>query len=118
MGNQRFCSRVVRPVAARQLNQLVEASKGTNETLFVKFASAFCGACQQSRVAIDAALQRTQKCINIVELDSDIADAAADGFGVKDLPTLVAIKGGKVVGKVAGLQEPQGYQKFFDKHQG
>lgn len=115
MGSK-FCSRVVRPVASGQLSQLVAASRGSGQTLFVKFASAFCAACQESRKAMDAAMQKTQKCLNVVELDSDVADSTADQFKVKALPTLVAIRNGEVVGKVEGVQESVGYQRFFEKH--
>ena len=118
MGPSKFCARVVRPIAASQLNSVIAASHGSHETVFVKFASAFCDACKQSRIAIDMALKRTQKCVNIVELDSDIADATADGFHVKALPTVIAIKDGKVVGKVEAALEAAGYQKFFEKHTG
>jgi thioredoxin-like negative regulator of GroEL len=119
MANPRFCSRVVRPVAAPQLQQMVEASKAhPKEVLFVKFASAFCSACQESRKAIDAALKSTDGCVNVVELDSDVASTTADSFGVKELPTLVAMKGGKVVGKMIGASEPQAYVRFFHKHEG
>jgi|GEM_PF-313725 len=111
------CSRVVIPVAAPQLQQLVEQSRANpTQTLFVKFASAFCGACKASRPAIDAALRSSQRCIKVVELDSDVNDSAADRFGVRSLPTMVAFRGGKVVGKVEGAQDPQGYIKFFHKH--
>jgi thioredoxin-like negative regulator of GroEL len=83
-----FCARVVRPVAAPQLQQLVEQSRrNPSSTLFIKFASAFCEACKASRSAIDQALRASDKCLDVVELDSDIADAAADQFGVRSLPT-------------------------------
>jgi len=111
------CARIVRPIAAPQLKQLVDQSRAhPNETLFVKFASAFCGACKASKPAIDQALRMSQKCHNVVELDSDVADATADGFNVKALPTMIAMKGGRVVGKMEGSQEPAAYQRFFAKH--
>lgn len=114
-----YCPRVVRPVAALQLRQLVEQSKANPAmTLFVKFASAFCGACKQSRPAIDQALRMSQQCHNVVELDSDVADSTADQFGVKALPTMVAMKGGKVVAKMEGSQEAQKYLRFFTQHSG
>lgn len=114
-----YCARVVRPVASPQLKQLIEQSRGNpHMTLFIKFASAFCGACKQSRQAIDQALRTAPKCLDVVELDSDVADATADGFGVKALPTMVAVRGGKVVGKVEGAQEASGYLRFFQKHTG
>jgi thioredoxin-like negative regulator of GroEL len=117
MATNRFCSRMVRPVAAPQLRQMVEASKANPKaTLFVKFASAFCSACQESRKSIDTALKATDKCLDIVELDADVADTTADSFGVKEMPTLVAMKGGKVVGKMIGASEPQAYVRFFHKH--
>jgi len=113
----KYCARIVRPIAAPQLKQLVDQSKANpNATLFVKFASAFCGACKASKPAIDQALRMSQKCHNVVELDSDVADATADGFGVKALPTMIAMKGGRVVGKMEGSHEPAAYQRFFAKH--
>lgn len=111
-----FCPRIVRPVAAPQLKQLVAAAR--NRTLFVKFASAFCSACTESRAAIDTALKRSASCLDVVELDSDVADSTADGFGVKALPTLVAIRDGKVLGKMEGAQAPEAYARFFAKHGG
>lgn len=119
MAGSNYCARVVKPVAAPQLRQLVEQSRSNPAmTLFVKFASAFCGACKQSRVAIDQALRAAPRCLDVVELDSDVADSTADGFGVKALPTMVAVRGGKVVGRMEGAQEAQGYLRFFQKHTG
>ena len=71
------------------------------------------------RAALDAARDRWLALgLDVVEIDSDVADAAADGFGVKALPTMVAMRGGKVVGKVEGAQEASGYLRFFAKHAG
>jgi thioredoxin-like negative regulator of GroEL len=114
-----YCPRVVRPVAAPQLRQLVEQSKANpTATFFVKFASAFCGACKESKPAIDAALRMSQKCHNVVEIDSDVNDSVADQHGVKALPTMVAMRGGKVVAKMEGAQDPQKYLRFFTQHSG
>ena len=109
-----YCPRVVKPVAAGQLSALVGSAK-PGETLFVKFASAFCGACQASRHSIDTALKQSKDCVNVVELDSDVADVVADSYGVKNLPTMVAVREGKVVGRMEGSGEPAAYLKFFAK---
>jgi thioredoxin-like negative regulator of GroEL len=114
-----YCTRVVRPVAAPQLKQLVEQSRANPAaTVFIKFASAFCGACKASKPAIDQAMRASQKCLDVVEIDSDVADSVADGFGVKALPTMVAMRGGKVVGRMEGSAEASGYTRFFAKHSG
>lgn len=110
------CPRIVRPVASPQLQQLVEASKKSRDVFFIKFASAFCGACQESKKALDAAMKTSRGCHNVVELDSDINASTADSFGVKALPTLVAVKHGQVIGKMEGARDPAAYVKFFEKH--
>jgi thioredoxin-like negative regulator of GroEL len=107
------CARFVRTIAGQQLGKIVEGTKD-GRTVFVKFASAFCGACQESKKSIAEALTKT--CADVVELDADVAPSVADANKVSDLPTLIAFRNGKAVGRLKGAEAPEKYVAFFEKH--
>ena len=107
------CPRQPRIIAGRQLDKVVEGTK-SGETVFVKFASAFCGACQESKKSIAEALSHT--CADVVELDADVAGDTADAHHVENMPTLIAFRGGKAVARLEGAETPEKYKQFFDRY--
>jgi thioredoxin-like negative regulator of GroEL len=109
------CTRFVRPIAGMQLPKVVEQTKD-GRTVFVKFASQFCGACQESKAAISEALGQT--CAEVMELDADVAGNVADAHKVENLPTVIAFRNGKAVARLDGAETPAKYKAFFEKHQG
>lgn len=110
-----FCRRTVGIIAGQQLNGLIEQTKG-GKTKFVKFASAFCGACQESKKSIAEALSNT--CADVVELDADVAGNVADAHHVESMPTVIAFRNGKEVGRLDKAETPAKYKAFFEKHTG
>lgn len=109
------CPRFVKPIAGAQINKVVAGTQD-GSTVFVKFASQFCGACQESKKSIAEAMSKT--CANVVELDADVAVDVADRNGVEAMPTIIAFRGGKAVGRLEGAESPEKYVRFFEKHGG
>jgi len=109
------CHRSVRPIAGMQVNKVVDSTKD-GHTVFMKFASQFCGACQESKAAISEALTKT--CAEVVEVDADVAMDVADAHKVENMPTVIAFRGGKAVGRLEGAETPEKYKAFFQKHSG
>jgi thioredoxin 1 len=109
------CPRFVKVIAGRQLDKVVAETKD-GQTVFVKFASQFCGACQESKKSIAEALTKT--CADVRELDADVAGDTADAYKVENMPTVIAFRNGKQVARLEGAETPEKYQKFFEKHGG
>lgn len=110
-----FCKRTVGLIVGRQLDSVIAQSKG-GKTKFVKFASAFCGACQESKKSIAEALSQT--CADVVELDADVAGEVADAHRVESMPTVIAFRNGVEVGRLNKAETPARYKAFFEKHTG
>jgi thioredoxin-like negative regulator of GroEL len=60
------------------------------------FTAAWCGPCQALKPAV-AAVARDTQC-DVVLVDVDAHCALADAHGVRRLPTLCVLRGGRVVG--------------------
>ena len=110
-----FCRRTVGLIVGRQLDSVIAQSKG-GKTKFVKFGSAFCGACQESKKSIAEALSQT--CADVVELDADVAGDVADAHRVESMPTVIAFRNGVEVGRLTKAETPARYKAFFEKHAG
>lgn len=60
------------------------------------FTAAWCGPCQALKPAVRAVARDAD--VDVVLVDVDAHDELADAHGVRELPTLRVLRGGRVVG--------------------
>jgi thioredoxin 1 len=68
----------------------------------VDFTAAWCGPCRAIGTIIDDLHSNYEGKVNIGKLDVDTNPEVSVNFGVTNLPTILFIKGGKVVDKQVG----------------
>lgn len=75
--------------------------KASDKTVLIDFYADWCGPCRMVSPIVDAiAEEHPEYLIGKVNVDDE--GELAQAFGVMSIPTLVVMKGGKVVNKAAG----------------
>lgn len=75
----------------------------SDKPVLLDFTATWCGPCKQLSPIIDQLADETAGTYKIAKLDIDEAPATAGKFGVRSVPTVVAIKAGKEVARQLGV---------------
>lgn len=81
----------------------------------IKFEAVWCGACKEMK-PIFASVAKSTPGVVFENVDIDQQGSLADRYKVELLPTLVAVKNGKVVGRVTGYQNETKLKRFVKRH--
>ena len=81
----------------------------------IKFEADWCGACKQMKPAF-AAVAKSSGGVAFETVNVDRQAALAERYGVKLLPTVVAVKNGKEVGRFTGYRNEAKLKAFVKKH--
>lgn len=82
-------------------------------TAVIDFHAQWCGPCKVLGPAL--AKVCSEHKVQLIKVDVDGAPAAAAAFGVASLPTVVAYRDGKPVGRFVGAQPPARINDFVSK---
>ena len=79
-----------------------EALKGDSKPLVIDFWAEWCGPCRMVSPIVDELAAEYEGKVNIGKCDVDNNDDIVGKFMVRNIPTIVFIKGGQVVDKQVG----------------
>jgi len=89
-------------------------AEGVSPTI-VDFSATWCGPCKLLTPRLDAAIAATEGKVNLALVDIDnLSDLALD-YDVQAVPTVLAVKDGKVVDKFIGLIDEDKLGAFVNK---
>jgi len=95
---------------------LISARADDNSSLtLLKFEADWCGPCQQMKPIVNKVSGNFGSKVTVRSINIDNNQAMADKYRVKSIPHIVAIKNGKVVGKVTGFQSEAALTKFVNR---
>ena len=92
----------------------LEAENGSLK--IIKFEADWCGACKQMKPIFSSVAKSTQG-VAFETVNVDRQAALAERYNVDLLPTVVAVKDGKEVGRFTGFRNEAKLKSFVKKHQ-
>ena len=91
-----------------------ENLKNGNQPLVVDFWATWCGPCRMVGPVISELAEEYDGRITVGKCDVEENEDLALEFGVRNIPTIVFIKGGQVVDKIVGAQPKTKIQEKFE----
>lgn len=82
----------------------------------LKFEADWCGPCQQMKPVFDKFAKKNSDIATFKSINVDDQPSIADSYNVRGLPTVVAVKDGKVVGRKMGYMNAFALKSFVNKH--
>jgi thioredoxin 1 len=81
----------------------------------LKFEADWCGACQKMK-PVFASVAAEESGVSFQTVNVDRQSELADRYRVTSLPTVVAVKDGREVGRLTGYQNAAKLRSFVKKH--
>ena len=86
-------------------------SVAANKSLMIDFWATWCGPCRMLAPTVDAIASEYEGKVAVGKCDVDDAQELAIQLGIRNIPTLVFFKDGKVVDRLVGLVSKQDIEK-------
>lgn len=92
---------------------LIHAEDGSLQ--IIQFEADWCGACKQMK-PIFSSVAKSTPGVTFETANVDRQTALAERYGIELLPTVVAVKDGKEVGRFTGFRNEAKLKAFVKKH--
>jgi len=109
------CSKPIlldRPIAVSDAN-FTQVTTDTTVPVVVDFYADWCGPCKIMAPLLDEVARRRAGQMLVVKLDTDRNPVTGQRFGIRGIPTLIAFRGGKEVGRRVGAVPPAELEDFL-----
>jgi thioredoxin 1 len=83
--------------------------------VLVDFWAPWCGPCRAVAPGVESMVSRYEGKLKVAKCNVDESPGVATKFGIRSIPTLVIVKGGKVEDQVIGAQSADALSSFIDK---
>ena len=81
--------------------------------VLVDFWAPWCGPCRMLAPVLEDVDKQLGETASIVKVNVDESDELSARYGIVSIPTLIAFRGGKAVGKLVGLQDRQDIEELI-----
>lgn len=92
-----------------------ETLKADPKPLVIDFWAVWCGPCRMVSPIIDELAEEYDGRINVAKCDVDQCEEIPAQFRVRNIPTIVFIKGGEVVAKQVGAASKADLKQKFEE---
>lgn len=83
-----------------------------NKQVLIDFYADWCGPCRMLAPVIEE-VKKENNGITVVKVNVDEQPDVANQYGVRSIPTLVAVRDGKVIKQVVGFRSKNDIVKMF-----
>jgi len=101
-----------RPIAVSEAT-FDQVTSGTTVPVLVDFYADWCGPCKIMAPLLDDVAHRRTGQMLVLKLDTDKNPITQQRFDVRGIPTLIAFRGGKEVGRRVGAVPPAELEAFL-----
>ena len=101
-----------RPIAVSDAN-FAQVTTDTTVPVVVDFYADWCGPCKIMAPLLDDLARRRAGEMLVVKLDTDRNPVTGQQFGIRGIPTLIAFRSGKEVGRRVGAVPPAELEAFL-----
>lgn len=75
-----------------------------DKPVLVDFYADWCGPCKQQAPILKQLTERAGDKVRVIKIDVDKAQAAAQQYQIRSIPTMIMFKEGKIVWRQSGVQ--------------
>ncbi len=93
-----------------------ERAVAGDKPVLVDFFATWCGPCRMIAPSVEQLAAEFEGRAVVGKVDVDQEPALAQRFGVMSIPTLVVLKGGKVVEQAVGARGKQDIAAMIERH--
>ena len=86
-----------------------------NTPTLVDFYANWCGPCKMMPPILDEVKNQLGSQVNILKVDVDKNNKAANKYGIRSIPTLLLFKNGKIVWRKSGVAQAGEIQQAIKK---
>ena len=102
-------------MATNVTNDNAKEFMATELPIVLDFGAAWCGPCKQLAPIIDELSEEYAGRIAVGKCDIEEADDLTMEYGIRNVPTVIFIKDGKVVDRFVGSKSKGDVKAFFEK---
>jgi thioredoxin 2 len=104
------CGQCGRPILLDRPLKVTDADfdrtvQGSSVPLLVDFHADWCGPCRIMAPTLDDLAQRRKGDLLVLKLDTDANPGTASRFGIRGIPTVIAFRNGKEIGRHVGVAD-------------
>ncbi len=117
------CGQCGRPIRLDRPLKVTDADfdrtlRGATAPVLVDFYADWCGPCRIMAPTIDELAQRRMGELLVLKLDTDANQATAGRFGIRGIPTVIAFRDGREIGRHTGVADMKMLEGLIGKAAG
>ena len=100
-------------VGRHLISDFLHKTTQTGKPVIVDFWAPWCGPCRMTKPTLEKLAQEYADKVDFLPVNADDSGDVLEQFRVSGIPTVLALRDGKVVGRVTGARNEAGYRAMF-----
>lgn len=91
-----------------------EEVSGSDTPVIIDFWASWCGPCQMMGPVFEELSDEYEGKLKFAKASTDEEQGLANHFGIRSIPCLIVIKGGKEIGRIEGFRHKEALKEKID----